>query len=229
MDDRLGLLLGLLGVVLDLVFEDAGNDLLDHGDRLDHRLEAKDILDGLEQKVASNLLDRVCSAYVLNRIDHQLVDLCAQWRHSLSWLVLADLPEEVKPIVVRALRELGAQLACILSGKLGDLGVLFVLQGLLEDLLTVRIIPVQLVLMHVAAELLVEALGQCRLGELADKDDILFVDSGRRHRPDLLKEAVDKLEAAAREDLLDQIVHCAHHLFVLALLASPDEVDKSIL
>ena len=75
---------------------------------------------------------------------------------------------------------------------------------------------------------MVKAPAKRNLRELAEEYHVLLVDLSGGHRLDLLEEAIDRGQGQAWKNLLDQIVDHADHLFVLALLALPDEINQGL-
>ena len=73
-------------------------------------------------------------------------------------------------------------------------------------------------------ESLVEASVESNLREFLHEEQVLLIDDRRRRLVHLFEEAVDDRKAQLRSNLLDQVVHSANHLFVLAKLALPDKV-----
>ena len=140
-------------------------------------------------------------------------------------IILAHLPKEAEPVVTGLSLKPGAELCGITRRKLGDLLALTQDKFSYEPILAVICGPK---LLAVSIEPVVEAPAKRYLRELAEENHVLLVDLSGGHRLDLLEEAIYRWQSQARENLLDQIVNYADHLFVLALLALPDEIDQGL-
>lgn len=146
-------------------------------------------------------------------------------------LVLSDCPEDGQAIQLRG----------VLLRQLGDVGTLQVCHDLFlliskHGVKVVNFILIQidfvgshllLLLAHLqlmAALLLgFVALHQGLLCVLGEEDKELFIVLLHWHFFDFLVEQIDQLLAQEGQNLLDQIINCANHLFVLAQLALPHE------
>ena len=138
-------------------------------------------------------------------------------------IILAHFPKEAESVVTGLSLEPGAELCGIVCRELGDLLALLHDERSQEPILAVIRRPK---LIAVSIEPMVKAPAKRNLRELAEEHHVLLVDLSGGHRLDLREEAIYRGQGQARKNLLDQIIDHADHLFMLALLALPDEINQ---
>lgn len=57
--------------------------------------------------------------------------------------------------------------------------------------------------------------------ELSHENYVLLINLGRWHRLDFFEEGVNDRQCKVGQNFLDQVIHCAHHFFMLSLLTFP--------